>query len=131
MMKAARTSETMVNFCQTTRRYNPEDSHLRTHRRENLKSYIISHLNAFVLLHIINIFVSSVLLHNLAFILKRKNRLGDAPLEREGAQQLPPHLIHRNQYSFPINLRCTKKKPVCQITLVDSQLSFLPRFLNA
>jgi hypothetical protein len=23
----------------TTRRYNPEDSHLRTHRRENLKSY--------------------------------------------------------------------------------------------
>jgi hypothetical protein len=28
----------MVNFYQTTRRYNPEDSHLRTHRRENLKS---------------------------------------------------------------------------------------------
>jgi hypothetical protein len=24
---------------QTTRRYKPEDSHLRTHRRENLKSY--------------------------------------------------------------------------------------------
>jgi hypothetical protein len=24
----------------TTRRYNPEDSHLRTHRRENLKSYL-------------------------------------------------------------------------------------------
>jgi hypothetical protein len=23
----------------TTRRYNPEDSHLRTHRREDLKSY--------------------------------------------------------------------------------------------
>jgi hypothetical protein len=38
MMKAARTSETLVNFYQTTRRYNPEDSH-RTHRRENLKSY--------------------------------------------------------------------------------------------
>jgi hypothetical protein len=33
--------ETMVNFYQTTRRYNPEDSHLRTHRRENLKSYYI------------------------------------------------------------------------------------------
>jgi hypothetical protein len=31
MMEAARTSETMVNFYQTTRRYNPEDSHLRTH----------------------------------------------------------------------------------------------------
>jgi hypothetical protein len=28
MMKAARTSETLVNFYQTTRRYNPEDSHL-------------------------------------------------------------------------------------------------------
>jgi hypothetical protein len=39
MMEAARTSETLVNFYQTTRLYNPEDSHLRTHRRENLKSY--------------------------------------------------------------------------------------------
>jgi hypothetical protein len=39
MMEAARTSETLVNFYQTTRHYNPEDSHLRTHRRENLKSY--------------------------------------------------------------------------------------------
>jgi hypothetical protein len=39
MMEAARTSETLVNFYQTTRRYNPEDNHLRTHRRENLKSY--------------------------------------------------------------------------------------------
>jgi hypothetical protein len=38
MMEAARTSETLVNFYQTTSRYNPEDSHLRTHRRENLKS---------------------------------------------------------------------------------------------
>jgi hypothetical protein len=41
MMKAARSSETLVNFYQTTRRYNPEDSHLRTQRRENLKSYLI------------------------------------------------------------------------------------------
>jgi hypothetical protein len=39
MMEAARTSETLVNFYQTSRRYNPEDSHLCTHRRENLKSY--------------------------------------------------------------------------------------------
>jgi hypothetical protein len=39
MMEAAGTSETSVNFYQTTRRYNPKDSHLRTHRRENLKSY--------------------------------------------------------------------------------------------
>jgi hypothetical protein len=38
MMEAAKTPETLVNFYQTTRRYNPEDSHLRTHRRENLKS---------------------------------------------------------------------------------------------
>jgi hypothetical protein len=29
-----------VNFYQTTRRYNPEDSHLRTRIRENHKSYI-------------------------------------------------------------------------------------------
>jgi hypothetical protein len=28
MMEAARTSETLVNFYQTIRRYNPEDSHL-------------------------------------------------------------------------------------------------------
>jgi hypothetical protein len=39
MMEAARTSETLVNFYQTTRRCNPEDSNLHTHRRENLKSY--------------------------------------------------------------------------------------------
>jgi hypothetical protein len=42
MMEAARTSETLVNFYQTTRRYNPEDSNLHTHRRENLKSYLVS-----------------------------------------------------------------------------------------
>jgi hypothetical protein len=28
MMEAARTSEMLVNFYQTTQRYNPEDSHL-------------------------------------------------------------------------------------------------------
>jgi hypothetical protein len=38
IMEAARTSETLVNFYQTTRCYNPEYSHLHTHRRENLKS---------------------------------------------------------------------------------------------
>jgi hypothetical protein len=42
MMEAARTSGTLVNFYQTTRRYNPEDSHLHTRRRENLKSYLIT-----------------------------------------------------------------------------------------
>jgi hypothetical protein len=40
-MEAARTSETLVNFYQTTRCYNPEDSNLHTHRRENLKSYLL------------------------------------------------------------------------------------------
>jgi hypothetical protein len=40
IMEAARSSETLVNFYQTTRRYSPEDSHLRSNRRENLKSYI-------------------------------------------------------------------------------------------
>jgi hypothetical protein len=33
-------SETSVNFYQTTRRNNPEDSHLHTRRRENIKSYL-------------------------------------------------------------------------------------------
>jgi hypothetical protein len=32
MMEAARTSETLVNFYQTIRRYNPEDSHQSTER---------------------------------------------------------------------------------------------------
>jgi hypothetical protein len=40
MMEAARTSETLIHSYQTTRCYNPEDSHLHTHRRENLKSYL-------------------------------------------------------------------------------------------
>jgi hypothetical protein len=39
MIEAARTSETLVNFYQTTWCYNPEDSHLRNHHRENVKSY--------------------------------------------------------------------------------------------
>jgi hypothetical protein len=38
-MEAASTSETFVNFYQTTRRYNPEDSHLHIRRRENLRSH--------------------------------------------------------------------------------------------
>jgi hypothetical protein len=39
MMETASIFEALVNFYQTTQRYNPEDSHLRTRRRENLKSY--------------------------------------------------------------------------------------------
>jgi hypothetical protein len=38
MMEAANTFEAMVNFYQTTRRYNPEDSHLHTRRSDNLRS---------------------------------------------------------------------------------------------
>jgi hypothetical protein len=34
-------SEKLVNFYQTTQRYNSKDSHLRTYRRENLKTYIL------------------------------------------------------------------------------------------
>jgi hypothetical protein len=40
MIEAESTSETSVNFYQTTRRNNPDNSHLHTRRRENLKSHI-------------------------------------------------------------------------------------------
>jgi hypothetical protein len=49
-MEAARTSETLVRLYQTTRCYNPEDSHLHTHRRENLKSYV----DALIWFHVIH-----------------------------------------------------------------------------
>jgi hypothetical protein len=39
MMKAASTSDTLVNFYRITRPYNPEYSQLHTHHRENLKSH--------------------------------------------------------------------------------------------
>jgi hypothetical protein len=38
MLEAANTSETSVNVYHTTRRNIPEDSHLHTRSRENLKS---------------------------------------------------------------------------------------------
>jgi hypothetical protein len=38
-MEAASTFEASVNFYKTTLRNNPEDSHLYTRRRENLKSH--------------------------------------------------------------------------------------------
>jgi hypothetical protein len=41
MMEAAKSSETLVYFYQTARLYNPEDNHLSTNRRENLKSYLL------------------------------------------------------------------------------------------
>jgi hypothetical protein len=39
MIRTVSTSETSVNFYETTRRKTPEDSHLHIHRRENLKSH--------------------------------------------------------------------------------------------
>jgi hypothetical protein len=41
MMESESTSETPVNFCQTSRRHNPGDNHLHTRRRKNLKSYYV------------------------------------------------------------------------------------------
>jgi hypothetical protein len=38
-MEAKSTYETSVNYYQTTLPFNPEDSHLHSCRRENLKSY--------------------------------------------------------------------------------------------
>jgi hypothetical protein len=46
MMESASTSETSVNFYQTTQRNNPEDSHLHTRLRENLKSHNGHYLDA-------------------------------------------------------------------------------------
>jgi hypothetical protein len=40
IMEAASTSETLVNFYQTTRGNKPEDIHLHIRRRENLKSFL-------------------------------------------------------------------------------------------
>jgi hypothetical protein len=40
----ANTSETSVNFYQSTRRNNPEDSHLLTRRHESLKPHSINNL---------------------------------------------------------------------------------------
>jgi hypothetical protein len=38
MMETVQTTETLVNLHQSTRRDNPEDSHLHTHLHENLKA---------------------------------------------------------------------------------------------
>jgi hypothetical protein len=41
MIEAVSTSETSVRFYQTTRRNTPEDGHLHTRSRENLKSHLV------------------------------------------------------------------------------------------
>jgi hypothetical protein len=41
MMEAVQTSEALVKLHQSARCYNPENSHLHIHRRENLESYFI------------------------------------------------------------------------------------------
>jgi hypothetical protein len=41
LMEAESTSETSVNFYQTTERKNPEDSHLHIRRHKNIKSHYI------------------------------------------------------------------------------------------
>jgi hypothetical protein len=41
MMEAVSTSETSVNFNQTTQRNNPEDDDFHTRRRKNLKSHLV------------------------------------------------------------------------------------------
>jgi hypothetical protein len=41
MMEVASTSETSVNFYQTTRRNNTEDTYFHTRRRENLRSHLV------------------------------------------------------------------------------------------
>jgi hypothetical protein len=40
MMEAASISETSANLSQTTLRYSPENIHLHTRRRMNLRSYL-------------------------------------------------------------------------------------------
>jgi hypothetical protein len=47
--EAASSYKTSINFYQTTRSNNPEDSHLHTRHRENLKSHWLSCLKFFVL----------------------------------------------------------------------------------
>jgi hypothetical protein len=44
IMEAVSTSETSVNYYQTTWHYNSEDSNLHTHCHENLKSYLATRL---------------------------------------------------------------------------------------
>jgi hypothetical protein len=50
MIEEATISGTVVNIYQTTRRNNPEDSHLHIRRRESLKSHN-THIDLIITLH--------------------------------------------------------------------------------
>jgi hypothetical protein len=57
------TSETSVDLHQTPRRNNPEDSHLHTRRRENLKSRLVPYFSYFSQLQFLYLSVHLALLH--------------------------------------------------------------------
>jgi hypothetical protein len=73
MMEAARTSETLVNFYQTTWSYNPEDSHLHTHCCENLKSSLTTLLCCIVILH--NFFKRCKHYNHISIVTQRKTHV--------------------------------------------------------
>jgi hypothetical protein len=64
-MEAASASETLVNFYQTARCNNPEDSNLHTRRRENLKSHVTIQQPQFVQLTV-KVTIVELLLDELA-----------------------------------------------------------------
>jgi hypothetical protein len=83
MMEAARTSETLVNVYQTTRCYNPEDSRLHTHLRENLKSYIMVFVvldksNSVCLFHVLFCGTRFLLHISLVFLRKQSRKINKA-----------------------------------------------------
>jgi hypothetical protein len=63
MAEAARPSETLVNLYQLTWHYNPEDSHLRPHCRENIKSYLVNLYNSALLNKFWKIVLEALLLY--------------------------------------------------------------------
>jgi hypothetical protein len=85
IIRAISISETSVNFYQTTRRSNPEDSHLHIHRRENLKSHRITYIVKFM--EIINMELSEALHHD-----GRKFELSEA--------------LHHDGHKFELSTLC-------------------------
>jgi hypothetical protein len=56
IMEAVQTSKTMANSYRSAWRYTPGDSHLHSHRRENLKSYQVSNCFHFQLFLVVQNF---------------------------------------------------------------------------